>query len=180
MGIRFYRAYTPGNRNRSVSDFLEITKKKPEKSLTSYHHRARGRNNRGVITCQQRGGGHKRLYRQIDFKRDQRGIRGTVFSIEYDPNRNAHICSVLNLINNKFSYILAPKNLKIGDIIKSGSNCEPKNGYSLPLYKIPIGTYIYNISIKKKKICPDNKSCRHFLKITKKNINIFRNKTKLR
>lgn len=91
MAIRFYKSYTAGNRNRSVFDFNEITKIKAEKSLTSYKHRSKGRNNRGIITSRNRGGGHKRLYRQIDFKRNKIGISAKVCSIEYDPNRNARI-----------------------------------------------------------------------------------------
>jgi large subunit ribosomal protein L2 len=91
MGIRFYRPYTPGSRQKSVSDFAEITRSEPEKSLTVWIHRSKGRNNRGVITCRHRGGGHKRLYRMIDFRRDKHNIPAKVAEIEYDPNRNARI-----------------------------------------------------------------------------------------
>lgn len=147
MGIRFYRAYTPGTRNRSVSDFQEITKSKPEKSLTSSNHRARGRNNRGIITSQQRGGGHKRLYRQIDFRRNKAGIPATVFSVEYDPNRNARI-ALLHYTDGEKRYILHPQGLQVGESVISNVEAPIKVGNSLPLRSMPLGTEIHNIELQ--------------------------------
>jgi len=147
MGIRFYRAYTPGTRNRSVSDFQEITKSKPEKSLTSSNHRARGRNNRGVITCQQRGGGHKRLYRQIDFRRNKQGVPATVFSVEYDPNRNARI-ALLHYKDGEKRYILHPRGLQVGETVISNVEAAIKVGNSLPIRSMPLGTEIHNIELQ--------------------------------
>ena len=144
MGIRFYRAYTPGTRNRSVSDFQEITKSKPEKSLTSSNHRARGRNNRGVITSKQRGGGHKRLYRQIDFRRNKAGIPATVFSVEYDPNRNARI-ALLHYTDGEKRYILHPQGLQVGESVISNVEAPIKVGNALPIRSMPLGTEIHNI-----------------------------------
>ena len=147
MGIRFYRAYTPGTRNRSVSDFQEITKSKPEKSLTSSNHRARGRNNRGVITCQQRGGGHKRLYRQIDFRRNKQGVPATVFSVEYDPNRNARI-ALLHYKDGEKRYILHPRGLQVGESVISNVEAPIKVGNSLPIRSMPLGTEMHNIELQ--------------------------------
>ena len=147
MGIRFYRAYTPGTRNRSVSEFDEINKKKPEKSLISSFQRAKGRNNRGIITSRHRGGGHKRLYRKIDYQRNKIGIPGKVVAIEYDPNRNARIVLVHYKDGDK-KYILYPRGLKIGDIIISGLNVPILVGNCLPLQKMPLGTEIHNIEIQ--------------------------------
>jgi large subunit ribosomal protein L2 len=147
MGIRFYRAYTPGTRNRSVSDFQEITKSKPEKSLTSSHHRARGRNNRGVITSQHRGGGHKRLYRQIDFRRNKRGVPATVFSVEYDPNRNARI-ALLHYQDGEKRYILHPRGLQVGESVISNVEAPIKVGNALPIRSMPLGTEIHNIELQ--------------------------------
>ena len=147
MGIRFYRAYTPGTRNRSVSDFQEITKSKPEKSLTSSNHRARGRNNRGVITCQQRGGGHKRLYRQMDFRRNKQGVPATVFSVEYDPNRNARI-ALLHYKDGEKRYILHPRGLQVGESVISNVEAPIKVGNALPIRSMPLGTEIHNIELQ--------------------------------
>ena len=121
MSIRLYKSYTPGTRNRALSDFSEITKSKPEKSLIRKNHRNKGRNNRGIITIRHRGGGHKRLYRLIDFKRNKNNIEGRVVSIEYDPNRNARI-ALIHYSDGENRYILQPKNLNVGDSIYSGSN----------------------------------------------------------
>jgi large subunit ribosomal protein L2 len=147
MGIRFYRAYTPGTRNRCVSDFQEITKSKPEKSLTSSHHRARGRNSRGIITCQQRGGGHKRLYRQIDFRRTKKGVPAQVFSVEYDPNRNARI-ALLHYKDGEKRYILHPVGLQVGDSVISNIEAPIKVGNALPIRSMPLGTMIHNIELQ--------------------------------
>jgi large subunit ribosomal protein L2 len=113
MSIRLYKSYTPGTRNRALSAFDEITKTKPEKSLIRKNHRNKGRNNRGVITIRHRGGGHKKRYRMIDFKRNKYGIEGIVASIEYDPNRNARI-ALIHYVDGEKRYILHPKNLNVG------------------------------------------------------------------
>ncbi len=146
MTIRLYKSYTPGTRNRVLSDFSEITKSKPEKSLIRKNHRSKGRNNRGVITIRHRGGGHKRLYRLIDFKRNKINIEGRVVSIEYDPNRNARI-ALIHYSDGEKRYILQPKNLKVGDSIYSGSNISFNIGNSMPLAEIPLGTSIHNIEL---------------------------------
>ena len=146
MSIRLYKSYTPGTRNRALSDFSEITKSKPEKSLIRKNHRNKGRNNRGVITIRHRGGGHKRLYRLIDFKRNKINIEGRVVSIEYDPNRNARI-ALIHYSDGEKRYILQPKNLNVGDSIYSGSNISFNIGYCMPLGEIPLGTSIHNIEL---------------------------------
>nr|YP_010700332.1 ribosomal protein L2 [Flexiglena variabilis]WCH63474.1 ribosomal protein L2 [Flexiglena variabilis] len=146
MSVRFYKPYTSGTRNRSVSDFSEITKSFPE-SLTFFIHRKRGRNNRGVITSRHLGGGHKRLYRSIDFKRNKFGSFAKVFSIEYDPNRNARI-ALLHYEDGEKRYILHPRGLVLGDIVVSGPNVSIKLGNALPLVKIPLGTEVHNIEFQ--------------------------------
>ncbi len=146
MGIRTYRPCTPGTRQASVSDFSEITKSKPEKSLTKYKHNKKGRNNRGVITSRHRGGGHKRLYRIIDFKRNKYDIPATVTAIEYDPNRNARIALLLYEDGEK-RYILAPAGIKVGTEVISGENSPFEIGNALPLYKIPLGTEVHNVEL---------------------------------
>jgi len=146
MSIRLYKSYTPGTRNRALSGFTEITKGTPEKSLIRKNHRNKGRNNRGVITIRHRGGGHKKLYRLIDFKRNKYGIEGTVASIEYDPNRNARI-SLIHYADGEKRYILHPKNLNVGDTILSGSGSPLTIGNSLSLNEIPLGTSIHNIEL---------------------------------
>ena len=146
MAIRIFKPNTPGTRNRGVSSFNEITKQKPEKTLTKANHRVKGRNNQGRITIRHRGGGHKRLYRIIDFKRNKRNILGKVASIEYDPNRNARI-ALINYEDGEKRYILYPQNLKINDHIYSGSNSEIKIGNSLPLEDIPLGLDVHNIEL---------------------------------
>ena len=146
MAIRLYKSYTPGTRNRVLPDFSEITKSKPEKSLLQKNHRRKGRNNRGVITIRHRGGGHKRRYRLIDFKRNKVNIKGHVATIEYDPNRNARI-ALIHYLDGEKRYILHPKNLNIGDSIYSGSNISLNIGNSMPLKDIPLGTSIHNIEL---------------------------------
>jgi len=146
MAIRLYNSYTPGTRNRSLSDFSEITKNKPEKTLIRRNHRTKGRNNRGVITIRHRGGGHKRLYRLIDFKRDKYAIKGKVVSIEYDPNRNARI-ALIHYSDGEKRYILQPKNITVGDVILSGSGSSFNIGNTLPLEEIPLGTAIHNVEL---------------------------------
>jgi large subunit ribosomal protein L2 len=147
MGIRSFRPYTPGIRQATVSDFSEITKTKPEKSLTKYKHRAKGRNNRGVITSRRRGGGHKRLYRQIDFRRDKLNISAEVIAIEYDPNRNARI-ALVQYEDGEKRYIIAPLGLKVGTQIVSGPNSPIEIGNALPLSNIPLGETIHNVELK--------------------------------
>ncbi|NJM48389.1 MAG: 50S ribosomal protein L2 [Alkalinema sp. RU_4_3] len=146
MGIRIYRPLTPGTRERSVSDFAEITKSEPEKSLLTSVHRKKGRNNRGVITCRHRGGGHKRLYRMIDFKRDKIGVNGKIVAIEYDPFRNARIALVVYTDGEK-RYILHPSGLQVGSIIRSGEDAAIEVGNALPLKNIPLGTTVHNIEL---------------------------------
>lgn len=146
MSIRIYKSYTPGTRNRALSSFNEITKTKPEKSLIRKNHRNKGRNNRGVITIRHRGGGHKRLYRMIDFKRNKYGIEGVVSAIEYDPNRNSRI-ALINYVDGEKRYILHAKNLNVGDTIVSGFGSLLTVGNTLPLTEIPLGTSIHNIEL---------------------------------
>lgn len=149
MGLRQYKPTTPGRRGASVSDFVEITdrKKKPEKSLLVRLKKKGGRNNQGKITARHRGGGHKRMYRIIDFKRDKDTVPAKVASIEYDPNRTARI-ALLFYADGEKRYILAPEGLKAGDTIYSGPDAEPNVGNCLPLAKIPPGTTIHNIEMR--------------------------------
>ena len=146
MSIRLYKSYTPGTRNRALSTFSEITKTKPEKSLIRKNHRNKGRNNRGVITVRHRGGGHKRLYRLIDFKRNKNTIQGLVAAIEYDPNRNARI-ALIHYVDGEKRYILQPEDLNVGDTIVSGSGSPLTIGNTLPLEEIPLGTSVHNIEL---------------------------------
>ena len=146
MSIRLFKSYTPGTRNRALSDFSEITKTKPEKSLIRKNHRKKGRNNRGIITIRHRGGGHKKRYRLIDFKRNKIDIKGIVASIEYDPNRNARI-ALIHYSDGEKRYILHPKNLNVGDSIYSGSLVDLQIGNSMPLKEIPLGTSIHNLEL---------------------------------
>ena len=146
MVIRIYKPNTPGTRNRGVASFYEITKNKPEKSLLTKNHRKKGRNNRGVITIRHRGGGHKRRYRAIDFKRNKHDILGRVASIEYDPNRNARI-SLLHYEDGEKRYIIAPQNVKVGTNLMSGPNADIQIGNSLPLAEIPLGLEVHNIEL---------------------------------
>jgi len=146
MAIRLYKASTPGTRNRTVSTFEEINKNRPEKSLVKNIHYSKGRNNKGLITCRHRGGGHKKKYRIIDFKRKKINILAKVASIEYDPNRNARI-ALLHYIDGSKKYILHPRSLKIGQHINSGPNASIEVGNAMPLNNIPLGTAVHNIEI---------------------------------
>ena len=146
MGIRSYRPYTPGTRQATVSDFETITRDKPEKSLTKSKHRAKGRNNRGVITCRHRGGGHKRRYRLIDFRRDKHNVPAKVAQIEYDPNRNARI-ALLHYLDGEKRYILHPTGLAVGTQIVSGPDAPIEVGNALPLSNIPLGTTVHNVEL---------------------------------
>ncbi|MBE9089117.1 50S ribosomal protein L2 [Microcystis aeruginosa LEGE 11464] len=146
MGIRSFRPLTPGTRQAAISDFKEITKTEPEKSLTHHKHSKQGRNNRGVVTSRHRGGGHKRLYRIIDFRRDKRDIPATVAAIEYDPNRNARI-ALLFYRDGEKRYIIAPAGLGVGDTVIAGENAPFEVGNALPLSRIPLGTEVHNIEL---------------------------------
>lgn len=146
MGIRLYSAYTPGTRQRSVSDFVELTASKPTKQLLSSKHRSAGRNNRGVITSRHRGGGHKKLYRQIDFQRNKIGIKAKVASVEYDPNRNARI-ALLHYPDGDKRYILYPRGLKKGESVIADREAPISIGNALPLTNMPLGTDLHNIEL---------------------------------
>ncbi|MGB9698294.1 MAG: 50S ribosomal protein L2 [Thermodesulfobacteriota bacterium] len=150
MGIKSYKPTSPGRRFQTVLDFAEITRREPEKSLLLPLKKTGGRNCYGRITSRYIGGGHKRLYRIIDFKRDKHGIPARVASIEYDPNRSAFI-ALLHYADGEKRYILAPHNLQVGEILMSGENVDIKPGNALPLKNIPLGTLIHNIELKKGK-----------------------------
>ena len=147
MAIRKYKPTTPGRRFASVADFSDLSKKRPEKSLTSSLNKRAGRNTAGRITRRHSGGGHKRLYRIIDFKRTKDGIPAKVTHIEYDPNRSARI-ALLSYNDGEKKYILAPLKLKVGDKVMSGEKADIKVGNSLPIANIPVGTIIHNIELK--------------------------------
>ena len=147
MGIKKYNPYTPSRRHMTSSDFSEITKKSPEKSLVVSLKKNSGRNNQGKITVRHRGGGHKIKYRMIDFKRNKDGIPAKVSAIEYDPNRTANIALIVYADGEK-SYILAPNKLVVGDTLMSGSTAEVRIGNALPLANIPVGSQIHNIEMK--------------------------------
>lgn len=147
MGIKKFKPTSPGRRQMTVSTFEEITTSTPEKSLLAPLSKKAGRNNQGRITVRHQGGGHKRKYRIIDFKRNKDGIVGKVATIEYDPNRSANI-ALINYADGEKRYILAPLGLKVGDQIVSGADADIKTGNALPLEKIPVGTTIHNIELK--------------------------------
>ena len=146
MGIKTYKPYTPSRRQMSGSDFSEITKKAPEKSLVVSLQKNSGRNNQGKITVRHRGGGSRRKYRLVDFKRKKDGIQANVLAIEYDPNRTANIALICYADGEK-SYILAPAGLKVGMKIMNGPEAEVRLGNCLPLSEIPVGTLIHNIEL---------------------------------
>src|SRR5213595_467987 len=147
MPIRQYRPTSPGRRGMSVSTFEEITKTRPEKSLTVSLKKHAGRNNQGKITVRHRGGGAKRRYRVIDFKRTKDGVPAKVAAIEYDPNRSARI-ALLHYADGAKSYILAPAQLRVGATVESGPEADIKVGNALPLENIPTGTLIHNVELK--------------------------------
>ena len=147
MAIKKYKPTSNGRRGMTSSDFAEITTDKPEKSLLSPLYKRGGRNNQGRLTVRHQGGGHKRQYRIIDFKRDKDGIRGRVATIEYDPNRSANI-ALIHYVDGEKRYILSPKGLKVGQQIESGENADIKLGNALPLGNIPVGTVIHNVELK--------------------------------
>ena len=146
MGIKSYNPYTPSRRHMTGSDFSEITKSTPEKSLTVSLKKNAGRNNQGKITVRHRGGGSRRKYRIIDFKRRKDGIPATVVSIEYDPNRTANI-ALISYVDGEKAYILAPEGLKVGQKVMNGADAEVRVGNSLPLELIPVGTMVHNIEL---------------------------------
>jgi large subunit ribosomal protein L2 len=148
IGIKKYKPTSPGRRFQTVSTFAEITKSKPEKSLTRSLNKSGGRNNNGRVTCRHRGGGHKRKYRIIDFRRDKTGIPAKVEAIEYDPNRSARI-ALLCYADGERRYIIAFEGVKVGDVLGSGPDAEIKPGNALPLQNIPVGTFIHNIELRK-------------------------------
>lgn len=148
MGIRKYKPTTPGRRGSSVSDFDEITRSEPEKSLVRPLTKTGGRNSNGRITCRHKGGGHKRAYRVIDFRRnDKDGVLAKVAHIEYDPNRTARI-ALLHFVDGTKRYILAPNKLRQGDMVESGPSADIKPGNNLPLRNIPVGTVIHAVELK--------------------------------
>lgn len=147
MAIKKYKPTSPGRRFQTVSDFAEITKKEPEKSLLRPLTKKAGRNNYGRITTRHVGGGHKRRYRLIDFKRNKVGVPAKVAAIEYDPNRSARI-ALLNYADGEKRYIIAPLGLKVGDEIMAGPDADIKVGNALPLKNIPLGTVVHNIELK--------------------------------
>ncbi len=147
MGIKRYKPTSPGRRNMTTSDFAEITKSTPEKSLLEPIRKSGGRNNLGRITCRHRGGGHKRAYRVIDFKRNKYGVPAKVASIEYDPNRSARI-ALLTYTDGEKRYILAPDGLEVGQNVLSSAKADIQVGNSLPLANMPLGTIIHNIEMK--------------------------------
>jgi large subunit ribosomal protein L2 len=147
MPVKVYKPTSPGRRDMSVSTFEEITRVTPEKSLIAPLKQKAGRNNQGKVTVRHRGGGHKRRYRMIDFKRDKHGIPATVTAIEYDPNRTARI-ALLTYADGEKRYILAPVNLEVGDQVMSGPEAEIRVGNALPIYRIPLGTQLHNIELQ--------------------------------
>ena len=148
MAIRKYKPTTPGLRGSSVADFAEITRSTPEKSLLRPLHKTGGRNNTGRITTRHKGGGHKRQYRLVDFRRhDKDGVPATVAHIEYDPNRTARI-ALLHYADGAKRYILAPAKLKQGDVVEAGPNADIKPGNNLPMRNIPVGTTIHAVELR--------------------------------
>ena len=147
MGIRQFKPVTKGTRFRSISDFAEITRSTPEKSLVEPLKKSGGRDNHGHISMRRRGGGHKRQYRIIDFKRDKFGIPAVVKEIEYDPNRSARI-ALVQFEDGEKRYMIHPRGLAVGETVTSGSGADIRNGNALPLKEIPLGTDVHNIELK--------------------------------
>ncbi len=147
MAIRIINPTSPGQRGMSKSDYAEITTDTPEKSLLKSQSKKAGRNNTGRITCRHKGGGHKRKYRVIDYKREKFGVEGVVKTIEYDPNRNVRI-SLIFYVDGDKRYILTPEGLNVGDKIISGPNSDIQVGNALPLELIPLGTHVHNIELE--------------------------------
>ena len=147
MPIKKYKPTSPGRRGMTSTDRAEVTAQKPHKKLVSYNHNPAGRNNYGRITSRFRGGGHKRLYRKIDFKRDNYGVPGGVATIEYDPNRTSFI-ALIHYADGDKRYILAPEGLKVDDTVISSAKADIQPGNSMPLSAIPVGTIIHNLEVK--------------------------------
>ena len=147
MAVRKYKPTTPGRRGSSVSDFKEITRDRPEKSLTRSLRKRAGRNAHGRITTRHQGGGHKRQYRVIDFRREKDGVPARVAHIEYDPNRTARI-ALLHYADGEKRYILAPKGVEVGDRLVSGPGADIRPGNALPLANIPVGTVVHNVELR--------------------------------
>ncbi len=147
MATKKYKPITPGRRDMTGFTFEEITKKEPEKSLVVSLNRTGGRTATGRITSRHKGGGHKRKYRLIDFKRNKDGVPAKVAAIEYDPNRSARI-ALLHYVDGEKRYILAPLNLRVGDMVESGPNADIKPGNALPIANIPVGTVVHNIELQ--------------------------------
>ncbi|MFN4986372.1 MAG: 50S ribosomal protein L2 [Ignavibacteria bacterium] len=147
MATRNLKPITPGTRYYSISTFDEITTSKPEKSLLEPIKKSGGRNNTGRVTSRHRGGGHKRMYRIIDFKRNKLGIAATVKTIEYDPNRTCRI-ALLEYADGEKRYIIAPDKITVGQVLMSGVTAEPKDGNALPFTKIPVGYFVHNIEMR--------------------------------
>lgn len=147
MGIKVYKPTSPGRRGMTVSTFEEITATTPERSLLQPLTKTGGRNNQGRMTTRHKGGGHKRMYRLIDFKRDKDNIPAKVATIEYDPNRTANI-ALLNYVDGEKRYIIAPQGLKVGDTVISGTDADIKAGNALPLANIPVGTVVHNVEMR--------------------------------
>jgi large subunit ribosomal protein L2 len=146
MGIRQFRPITKGTRFRSVSDFAEITRRTPEKSLLEPLKKSGGRDNHGHISTRRRGGGHKRMYRKVDFRRDKFGVPASVREIEYDPNRSARI-ALVQYADGEKRYVLHPKGLSVGDTIVAGPGSDVRIGNALPLREMPLGTFVHNIEL---------------------------------
>ena len=146
MGIRKYRPITPGTRTRVASDFAEVTGRGRERGLVVAKHQRKGRNNRGVITCRHRGGGHKRLYRLVDFRRDKHGVETRVAAIHYDPHRNARL-ALLFYADGEKRYILAPAGVAVGSTVVSGPEAPIENGNALPLSAIPLGSSVHCVEL---------------------------------
>ena len=146
MAIKFYKPTTPGRRQMTVTDYSELSKVAPEKSLLSVIKATAGRNNTGRITVRHRGGANRRKYRIIDFKRDVQGVPATVLTLEYDPNRSAHI-ALVQYEGGEKRYIIAPQGLTVGDVVMSGEGADIKPGNALPLTNIPVGTFVHNVEL---------------------------------
>ena len=146
MAIKFYKPTTPGRRQMTVTDYSELSKVAPEKSLLSVIKATAGRNNTGRITVRHRGGANRRKYRIIDFKRDVQGVPATVLTLEYDPNRSAHI-ALVQYEGGEKRYIIAPQGLKVGDVVMNGEGADIKPGNALPLTNIPVGTFVHNVEL---------------------------------
>ncbi|MFN9546213.1 MAG: 50S ribosomal protein L2, partial [Cyanobacteriota bacterium] len=146
MAIRTYRPTSPGTRTLVLTDFSELTGKRRERGLVVAKHRLKGRNNRGVITCRHRGGGHKRLYRIVDFRRDKHGVAAKVAAIHYDPHRNARL-ALLFYVDGEKRYILAPAGVGVGQTVISGPDVAIEPGNALPLSAIPLGSSVHNVEL---------------------------------